>query len=84
VVEEPEDQVVDGELVLRGASAIGQPLGDEPFVLAPGDGTTEFAEVEIAAVEPDDGLTGTVLRGLRDVVWISHGTNLEVRSSVDY
>ena len=32
------DQVVDRELIPGRAAAIGQPFGDEPFILAPGGG----------------------------------------------
>ena len=53
------------------------------LVLALCDGRAEFAEVEISAAEPDDGRAGSMHGGLGDIVWISHGTNLEVKSSVD-
>ena len=44
---------VDGRL-----PAVGQPSGDEAVVLGPALGGAELAEVEIAAVEGHDGLTG--------------------------
>jgi len=57
------------------------PLGRERV---PGGRAVELPEVAVASAEPDDGLAGTMHGGLGDVRRVSHGTDLEVGSSVGY
>lgn len=82
-----QEQLVDGEIGPgaggpgREPSAVRNPFNDDAIILSLTLGGAEPTEVEVSAVQGDDGLAGGLVEPVRQGAegTNGHGTNLQIR-----